>query len=644
MESFFARYKNSLVFAFVLLAQFVLIAVQVKPRLPGAHAADQSGVQALRLGVNTVITPPEKVLHNGGLSFRGIWSSYINLINVKQQNEQLQAENQQLQLEQVALAEDARQGQRLQELLAFRQHYVDTTIPAQVVGTSGSDHERILNIDKGSADGVAPEMPVITTDGIVGRIREVTPHSSQILEISDPTSAAGVLLEETRTRGILRGDNVGHTEIVNLMPDDRIKPGQYVLTSGGDQIFPRGLPVGVVDRVVPDIDNQPLVDVILKPAANLNRLEEVLVVTGTSTAPSSRSRRDLAKSETTAAALKAAAAMKAAAAAEAALEAQRASDILAQRLPSASNVFNPDAPDAAPGASPATADSAAAPLHPPSPLHADHYSPGGVPAAQNLTPGERLAPLAQGTPSTERHVKTAEGADEISLPSPSVSPAFRAAHDAAMAARPHAKTPVQSTELPAADAAQIPGTSVATRSADSKPTSTAPTGARIPTTGRTPGATAIPVVRSANSGVPGAGATHPPARAVAAAPARTTAGVAGSAPGSHPAAVAGTSAARPGTPSSMGATPTVSGTPTNVVTDGPLPTRAPPTTSKSPTTPKTVVPRATPGTAPHTPAVPGTAGGARRHVPEVIPDDGSRPPASAPQAPPSAAPPPQEHR
>ena len=676
MESFFARYKNPLVLALVLMAQFVLLAVQVRPRLPGAAVADQSGVKALRTGVNTVVTPPEKALHQGGLSVRGIWSSYIDLIGVKQQNEALQAENQRLQMEQAALAEDARQGERLQELLAFKQHYVDTTVPAQVVGTGGTDHGRVLYIDKGAEDGIAADMPVITPDGIVGRVREVMAHTSQVLEISDPTSAAGVLLEQTRTRGILRGDNVGHAEIVNLMPDDRIQPGQLVLTSGGDQIFPRGLPVGVVDRVVPDVDNQPLVDVILKPAANLGRLEEVLVVTGTSATMSARSRHDLARSETTAAALKAAAAAKAAQAAEAAIEAQRASDILAQRLPSAANVTNPDAPDAAPGSSPATADSAAAPLRPPSALHADHYTPGSVPAADGLTPGARLGPMAEGTPNTERPAKTG-GDPASSLPSPSVSPAFRAAHDAALAARPHAPTaaaaatptagagasagrPVAAAEVAAGAAAGGGGfvmrpliRRVPVMNADGTPQLNAdgtPAVKRIPVLNpdgtpvmhRVP----IPAAAAVTPAKPVLNADGTVARPVVHNAPSATGLTAGSAPrpAGRPAAGSGT-----GSSSSSGASGTSggaapggaapanrrSGVPTQIVNDGPVTTR---------------------GSAPANGAAPAP----RKRTPALVPDDGSRPststtpgaparqtaPQRAPQAAPQTAPqtPPQEQR
>ncbi len=616
METFFGRYKNSLVLTLVLFAQFILLAVQVRPGLPGAAAADQAGVKILRLGVTTVVTPPEKVLHHGGLSLRGIWSSYVNLIDVKEHNEQLLAENQRLQMEQAALAEDARQGERLQELLAFKQHYVDTTVPAQVLGSSGSDHERVFSIDKGSDDGIAPEMPVITPDGIVGRVREVTGHSSQVLEISDSTSAVGILLEQTRTRGILRGDNVGHAQIVNLMPDDRIKPGQLVLTSGGDQIFPRGLPVGTVDKVVLDIDNQPLVNVVLKPAANLNRLEEVLVVTGTGTAPSVGARHDLARSETTAAAIKAAAVAKAAQAAEAALEAQRASDILAARLPSASNESNPDAPDASPGSSPLTADSNAAPLHPPSALHPDHYSPTAAVPAQSLTPGERSEPLAEGVPPTVRVVKPVVDGDAASIPSPSVSPAFRAAHDAAVAARPHPQVaPPAAGVLPSAPHTAAVSAAASAASSDGmvmrplirRVPQLNPDGTPVLNADGTPAVKRIPVLNADGTPVMQrvpVPTSHPVLNAdgIVAKPVVRHAAVAG-APG-IPSTAASSAANRAGTPDAP-VRPRAA-IPTQVVNDGPLPT--------SSTAPKTTPPP-------------------RKRTPALVPDDGSRPPAATPPLP-----------
>ena len=165
-------------------------------------------------------------------------------------------------------------------------------------------------------------MAVITPDGIVGKVRDVFPHSAQVLAINDPASGAGVILENTRTRGILRGNAAGELEIVNLLADQRIKPGEPVLTAGGDQIFPRGLPVGVVDRVVKDPDRDSFILVMVKPAARLYGLDEVLVITDTEPRFNPQQQQDLADSVA-----------EKGAEADALKEQKKASAIMAERLP-----------------------------------------------------------------------------------------------------------------------------------------------------------------------------------------------------------------------------------------------------------------------------------------------------------------------
>ena len=126
-------------------------------------------------------------------------------------------------------------------------------------------------------------------------------------------------------------------------PINRIQPGEKVLTAGGDLIFPRGLPVGVVEKVVPDPDRDSFIDVIVKPAAHLDRLDEVLVITSTEPRFSAEQQQDLATSET----LKGAEA-------EAIKQQQKASQIMAERLP---GLTDPNAPPAPAAAHAARADS-----------------------------------------------------------------------------------------------------------------------------------------------------------------------------------------------------------------------------------------------------------------------------------------------
>jgi rod shape-determining protein MreC len=395
MESFFTRFKNVLVLVAILLAQTIGLAVQVRrPVEPGAP--DGSSVTLLRYWAVSSVTPFERFFHGFGYNIRHGWSNYIDLRNTRQQNHDLQEQIARLRLEQAALSEDAIQGHRLQALLDFQQHYVAATVAAQVIGTSGSDLSRVLYIDKGSKDGLKPDQAVVTPDGIIGKLRDVFPHTSQVLLINDQTSGAGVLLATTRLRAILRGSTTGQILINNLTPDSRIKPGEQVLTSGGDQVYPRGLPVGTIESIKPDPDHQPYTLIQLHPAANLNQLEEVLVITGTQPGLPLEAQHDLAvgaaTAETQAAVAKQLADQQAAEAA-----ARSAAQIVADRLPS---IHDPDHPEteatpATPGAAPGRVVPKPLPT-----LHPDRYSPGTTPPAADLKPGaaERTNPTTTTNP------------------------------------------------------------------------------------------------------------------------------------------------------------------------------------------------------------------------------------------------------
>ncbi len=120
-------------------------------------------------------------------------------------------------------------------------------------------------------------MAVITPDGIVGKVLRVYHASSQVLLINDPDSGVGAILESSRLQGILQGTAAGETMLNYVMSDEKVAAGERVLTSGGDRIFPKGLPVGAVQQTNPGSDL--FLNIRVKPAADLSRLEEVLVVT-----------------------------------------------------------------------------------------------------------------------------------------------------------------------------------------------------------------------------------------------------------------------------------------------------------------------------------------------------------------------------
>ena len=362
MDSIFVRYRNLLVLLAVLVAQIVGLAMQVRHDSSGRNTfdpQDQSGVRLIRLWANAVVSPPERAIHGVKVGIVGLWTNYFDLRGVKKQNEELQQTISRLRLEQAELLEDARQGQRLQALLGFQEHYIYKTVAAQVYGSGGSVGSHVFYIDKGSDDGIKRDMAVITPLGIVGKVRDAFPHSSQVLAINDQTSGAGVILTTTRIRGILRGNVSGQLEVVGILADERIKPGEKVLTAGGDLVFPRGLPVGEVTKIVRDPERDGFVDVILKPAAHLNRLDEVLVITSMESRFPEQDQQDMATSE------------QLDGAQAAAIQAQRkAAQITPERLPT---LIEPNLP---PDQQPLNDSTPPVPMaQPPQPLHPDQFSP-----------------------------------------------------------------------------------------------------------------------------------------------------------------------------------------------------------------------------------------------------------------------------
>jgi len=347
MENFFTRYKNPLALMAVLFIQVVALATQVKRPEGAKPGTTGSGTRLIRVWTVTAFTPVEKIFVSTGHFFRNGWHNYADLRGARQQNKELQDEVARLQMEQVRLKQDADQARRLQVLLDFKEKFISKTVAAQVIATSGTEQSRLITIDKGSNDHIKPDMPVITPDGIVGKVKEVFPLSSQVLLINDHDSGAGVILENSRLQGIVKGTPLGELQINDIMSDEKVEPGERVITSGGDRIYPKGYSVGTVVAASPDRDNDPFQVIKIKPAADIGRLEEVLVIT------------KMTDDSQTAAAGPAP---------------MRAADILSQRLPSVPKV-DPNAPKT-PGA-----------------------AQTGVPAAakSSPTPGKVNKPIAAGT-------------------------------------------------------------------------------------------------------------------------------------------------------------------------------------------------------------------------------------------------------
>jgi rod shape-determining protein MreC len=270
MDFLLGRYRNLTILVGVLFLQVLGLAVQVK-------RTDQESTRLIRIWAVDAITPFEKALIWGQNTSNNLWRNYFFLRGVRAENRDLKQQIEQMRLEQVRMSEDAEQAHRLQQLFAFKEQVISKTVPAQVIGSSGSDLSRSIYIDKGSNDGIAPDMAVISAKGIVGKVLRVYPSTALVLMINDQTSGVGAMLEKSRLQGVLKGTPDGAVVLERVMSDEQVAPGETVLSSGGEQIFPKGLPAGTVTKVSPG--HEMFLNIQVRPAADLSRLEEVLVVT-----------------------------------------------------------------------------------------------------------------------------------------------------------------------------------------------------------------------------------------------------------------------------------------------------------------------------------------------------------------------------
>jgi rod shape-determining protein MreC len=222
------------------------------------------------------LVPTEKAVDSSARGIRGIWEGYIWLIGVREENEKLTDENNRLRMHLHQLDEEIREARRLREFLGVAESGIGKMIAARVIGRDPTRSSQTLTIDRGQGSGVRLNASVITPAGVVGRIIGVGSGSAVVQLITDSQSRIAAALQESRVQALFRGTGGSELELEYINDDSVVAVGAVWITSGLDQIHPKGLPLATVTFVGP---GELFRSVLAKPTVDLTRLEEVLVVT-----------------------------------------------------------------------------------------------------------------------------------------------------------------------------------------------------------------------------------------------------------------------------------------------------------------------------------------------------------------------------
>ena len=274
------RQRTGWLFGAIVVSHIILISAQVTTK---------RGVPVIQEVTFGAFAEMQRAATNALGSAREGWQNYFALQQIRRENETLKQEVTQLRVSLEQERNAAKQTRTLQQLLDLRSATGFETAAAMVIGSGADPEFRTLTIDKGTQDGLRANMAVMSPAGIVGRILMPTARAAKVQLLIDRDAAAGVLLERSRVNGVVTG--VGSSELgfkaglvaLNYVPGSAdVKPGDRLVTSGIDGIYPKGLPVGEIQSAERAGGEW---RIRVKPAVDFATLEAVLVVLKAPEAP-----------------------------------------------------------------------------------------------------------------------------------------------------------------------------------------------------------------------------------------------------------------------------------------------------------------------------------------------------------------------
>ncbi len=276
--------RRALFAALVVVSLLLLTAFFREPATGALHTVQQGGFGAL--------SPLQSLASRAVQPFEDGWRWVGQALQANDQNQEMRVQLEELRGQLVTLQEASQENERLKGLLDMRQAGIfpqdATFVVARVIGKSPTKWQQWVQIDKGSAEGIVLNQPVVgatipvagslSGKGLVGKVIAVAAHASQIQLVIDPGSSVAAVVQGTRAEGIVEGTIAGGLLMDYVERDKPVEEKLVVVTLGFGQIFPKGIPIGLV-QTIGEVDVNPYKQIEVRPFVDFSSLEEVMVLT-----------------------------------------------------------------------------------------------------------------------------------------------------------------------------------------------------------------------------------------------------------------------------------------------------------------------------------------------------------------------------
>jgi len=250
-----------------IVVNFTILVISSKDKLP------DTGIERITIAF---ISPFQMMVSRTVVLTQRVWKDYFSIVSAAEENAVLKNKLSQTLGMQNHCRELELENNRLRKLFNFQTSVGDTFFVADVIGRDPSPWFKTIMIDKGTKEGLVKGLPVLVSEGIVGQIVRVSKNYSRVLLVTDRSSAVDALVQRSRIRGIVKGNNTEDCFFKYVLRKDKIKQGDVIISSGLDRVFPKGLRIGTVLDV--EKKNSHLFQkVMIKTFVNFDTLEEVLV-------------------------------------------------------------------------------------------------------------------------------------------------------------------------------------------------------------------------------------------------------------------------------------------------------------------------------------------------------------------------------